>query len=282
MTAVAIRPLEFDDLDQALRLSTTAGWNQQLDDWRLFLRIARAGAFAAVADGRIVGTAIGVDYGGFAWIAMMLVDPAYRGCGLGGRLLEAALDSVPANLPVRLDATPLGRPLYRRYGFEVETTLSRFVVERMAVRPIGSGPVQSMTRADLPLAIERDRQVFGGTRAAVLEWAFRSAPNYAHVALTSSGAIQYCFGRHGRLFDQIGPVVADDAVVAQALVGAAGAAANGRSIAVDAFDLQTAFGAGLREYGFVVERPFFRMCLSRGLVRASAPGEYAIFGPEFG
>jgi len=283
--------LECDDLDQALGLSTSVGWNQDLDDWRLFLRIAPAGAFAAVAGGRVVGTAIGVDYGGFAWIAMMLVDPAYRGCGLGARLLEAALESVPANLPVRLDATPLGQQLYRRYGFDVETTLSRFVVDRLLAPPADARAVRPLTIADLPFAIERDREIFGGTRAPVLQWAFHSAPRYAHVARGPDGSIQYCFGRRGRLFDQIGPVVAGDAAVAQALVQAASVAANGRPVAVDAFDSRTAFTAGLSEHGFVVERSFFRMFLARGrsAERPQRPegvtagvSEYAIFGPEFG
>jgi GNAT superfamily N-acetyltransferase len=295
MTAVEIRPLELDDLDQALGLSTTAGWNQQLDDWRLFLRIAPAGALAAVADARVVGTAIGVDYGGFAWIAMMLVDPAYRGRGVGGRLLEAAIASVPANIPVRLDATPRGRHLYDRYGFEVETTLRRFVVDRAFARHADTDAVRPMTNADLPLAIDCDREIFGGTRASVLDWAFHSAPGYAHVARTGDGAIQYCFGRRGRLFDQIGPVVAGDTAVAHALLHAACAAASGRPIAVDAFDLsaaasaeadhRTSFAAGLREQGFVVQRQFFRMRLTRGGsggAKAPLVSEYAIFGPEFG
>src|SRR5688572_24633414 len=94
ITDLLIRPLAFEELDEALGLSTTVGWNQQLDDWRLLLRLAPEGAFAALIEGRIVGTAIGIDYGGFAWIAMMLVDPAYRRCGLGARLLEAAMDAV--------------------------------------------------------------------------------------------------------------------------------------------------------------------------------------------
>ena len=79
MTDPIIRPLTFEDLDDALRLSAAARWNQRLDDWRMLLQLAPAGAFAAVSDARgvsIVGTAIGIDYGAFAWIAMMLVDPA--------------------------------------------------------------------------------------------------------------------------------------------------------------------------------------------------------------
>ena len=56
MSDPIVRPLALDDLDDALRLSTVAGWNQRTDDWRMLLRLAPAGAFAAVLDARVVGT----------------------------------------------------------------------------------------------------------------------------------------------------------------------------------------------------------------------------------
>jgi len=80
-TASVIRLLTGDDLDGAFGLSAAAGWNQRLADWRMLLRLAPAGSFAAVDDGRIVGTAIGIDYGAFGWIAMMLVDERGRLAG---------------------------------------------------------------------------------------------------------------------------------------------------------------------------------------------------------
>ena len=298
MSDPIIRPLTFEDLDDALRLSTVVGWNQRLDDWRMLLRLAPAGAFAArlgardvsdVSDVSIVGTAIGIDYGGFAWIAMMLVDPAYRGRGLGHRLLEAAMDAVPSHVPIRLDATPLGRPLYRRYGFEDEADLSRHVIDRasLARRRRVLSIVRPLTDADLALVVEQDRETFGGTRGAVLEWAFHGAAQYAYVGRNDNGGIGYCLGRHGRLFDQIGPVIASDEDIAQALVEAAVAAAGERPVAIDAFDSQSAFAAALRRDGFVVQRPLVRMCRPAGSgARRTASGqgntrEFAILGPEF-
>ena len=300
MTDPIIRSLTFEDLDDAFRLSTVAGWNQRIDDWRMLLRLAPAGAFAALSDARaasIIGTAIGIDYGGFAWIAMMLVDPAYRGRGVGRRLLEAAMDAVPSHLPIRLDATPLGRPLYRRYGFEDEAALSRHVIDqarfaepRVArTRPARSA-VRPLTGTDMAIVIEQDRATFGGTRGAVLEWAFRSAPQYAYTVRSDSterGPIHYCLGRRGRLFDQIGPVVADDDEIAHALVSAALGAAGDRRVAVDVFDSRRAFAAAVQADGFVVERPLVRMCRPTDST-AGAPAvghrhicEFAILGPEF-
>src|SRR4030095_4723872 len=95
---------------------------------------APRGRLAAWRRDQMVGTAIGLDYGGFGWIAMMLVHPAHRSRGLGRRLLEAAVDAVPSDRLMRLDATPLGRPLYQSYGFVDEAHLTRFVRPAIADR----------------------------------------------------------------------------------------------------------------------------------------------------
>ena len=306
MSDPIIRPLALEDLDDALRLSTAVDWNQRLDDWRMLLRLAPTGAFAAfvdvsdvsdVSDISIVGTAIGIDYSGFAWIAMMIVAPAYRGRGVGRRLLEAAMDAVPSNLPIRLDATPLGRPLYQRYGFEDEAALSRHVIDpaKLAEPPVARTrpapfAVQPLTDADLAIVVEQDRETFGGTRGAVLDWAFHGAAQYAYAVRSDNpdrGPIHYCLGRQGRLFDQIGPVVAGEDDIAHTLVSTALAAAGDRPVAVDAFDSRSAFAAALRADGFVVQRPLVRMRRPTGSgACATAVGqgnicEFAILGPEF-
>jgi GNAT superfamily N-acetyltransferase len=298
-TGPDIRLLTTADLDGALGLSTATGWNQRLADWRLLLQLAPAGSFAAVADNRIVGTAIGIDYGTFGWVAMMLVDPAWRGQGLGARLLEEAMGAVPPEIPIRLDATPLGRPLYRRYGFEGEAELTRHVAEPLDLargrpsRPsvdlrsdFAPRDVRGLTPADLPAVVARDDRIFGAHRRILLEWALDGAGQYAHVIDTEAGA-QYCFGRPGRLFDQIGPVAAADDDTARALVSAALRAADGRALVIDTFDRHRGFSNWLQSLGFNASRPLFRMRRSARTSAASeAPRERlherAIMGPEFG
>jgi GNAT superfamily N-acetyltransferase len=282
-----IRLLTTRDLDGAFGLSAGAGWNQRLADWHMLLQVAPAGSFAAVADDRIVGTAIGIDYGTFGWIAMMLVDPAWRGRGIGARLLEEAIGAVPPAMPIRLDATPLGRPLYQRYGFEDESELTRHVADpsRPADSASAGRRVRPLTDADLPAVIARDDRVFGAHRRILLEWALHGAGQYAHV-IDGAGGADYCFGRPGRLFDQIGPVVAGDDDGAQALVSASLRAAEGRAVVVDSYDRHGGFSDWLRSIGFNASRPLFRMR------RAARDGgheethdsadERAILGPEFG
>lgn len=293
MNDYVIRLLTSADLDDAMRLSSTAGWNQRLEDWRMLLELAPAATFAAFSQERVVGTAIGIDYGRFSWIAMMLVDPAWRGRGIGRRLLETSMDAVPADRPIRLDATPMGRPLYRSCGFEDEALLTRHVAEP-AHRAMPPGHIDAptvarpMTARDLDAVAEQDRVVFGGDRRPVLEWSCDSASEYCHILETDTGVPQYCLGRRGRLFDQIGPVVAADDASASALVRAALAPAGHRAIVIDAYDERTAFVSWLRACGFVAERPLFRMRrpppgfrTPSGETLSSGLAECAIFGPEF-
>ncbi|MGH9311439.1 MAG: GNAT family N-acetyltransferase [Vicinamibacterales bacterium] len=290
---VALRLLTPGDVEEALVLSTTAGWNQRPEDWRMLLGIAPAGAFAAVVDRRIVGTAIGIDYDRFGWIAMMLVEPAYRGRGLGARLLEAAIQALPPSNPIRLDATPLGRPLYQRYGFADESLLTRHVREPGAAASMAAEgrtrDVRPVTKAAMTEIVSTDRDVFGGDRTAVLEWMAEEGPQYGWFAPASQdNPPSYCFGRRGRLFDQIGPVVAGDDDAATMLVSAAAAAAGDRPTVIDAFDARPSFCAWLRRAGFGPQRPLFRMRrppsqAPRAETTPAQPAvhELAILGPEF-
>jgi ribosomal protein S18 acetylase RimI-like enzyme len=226
---------------------------------------------------------------------MMLVEPGYRGRGLGARLLEAAMSTVPADQLIRLDATPAGRPLYIRHGFEDESRLTRSVAP--ASRPaVSGGPgalsIRPLTSGDLPRIASHDAAVFGGNRSAVLAWTVESAPQYALIAEGDSGPPQYSFGRLGRLFDQLGPVVATDVQSATALVSAGLASATGRPVVVDAYDAGSVFVDWLRSCGFAGERPLFRMqrppdqmsagqLSVRAHARSSRPSEFAILGPDF-
>jgi GNAT superfamily N-acetyltransferase len=305
ISEVQIHTLTADHLDGALALSTLMGWNQRLEDWCRLIELAPSGSFVALDGGRVIATAIGIDYGHCGWIAMMLVAPEHRGRGLGARLLESAIAAIPPDLPIRLDATPLGRPLYERHGFALETSLTRYVRTHPRGRPIrdqgaiwrqehrrpvtGAAPaiateVSPLLPADISEVARIDEGIFGGVRARLLERIHGAGPEYAWRA--AGAPVQYCLGRTGRLFDQIGPVVAVAAPAAIGLASAALPAAKGRPVVVDAYDQHEDFTAWLRASGFAAQRPLYRM-QRPGRAPAAPPNaraliEFAILGPEFG
>ena len=165
------------------------GWNQRLEDWRTLVELAPAGCFAALDGDRVVATAIGIDYRHCGWIAMMLVAPEYRGRGLGARLLEAAMAALPPELPIRLDATPLGRPLYERHDFVLETSLTRHVRPAVTTTAAVATEVTRLQPADLPEVARIDAAIFGGVRSRLLERIHSAGPEYAWRA--GGAPIQY-------------------------------------------------------------------------------------------
>jgi ribosomal protein S18 acetylase RimI-like enzyme len=125
---IRIRSLTAADLPLALALSRQAGWNQTPGDWQRALDLQPDGCFAAEQDGALAGTATVCIFGPVAWVAMVLVDVRFRRRGIGRALMEHALgfldgQGVPS---VRLDATPLGQPLYEQLGFVSQFSLVRF------------------------------------------------------------------------------------------------------------------------------------------------------------
>jgi len=289
-----------------MRLSTEAGWNQREEDWHAALDMTPGASFGATAEGVLVGTCIGISYGTFSWIAMMLVDSAFQRQGLGARLLLGTIKALPADQPVGLDATAVGRLVYEQHGFRDTCKLTRWVVEGTRFEELegdagqwdNAATIRAIHSRDLPAIASVDRQVFGGDRRRVLERALTVGPECCAMAMVDGELAGYVFGRHGRVFRHLGTVVARSKRVAQAVVRHVGNSAP-RPLGIDAFDAQTGWTEWLRASGFVPQRPLARMMrvpAGAGLqdyrVSESAnarPGNappdewraFSIFGPEF-
>lgn len=290
MSAPSTRPLDVTlrtmrpaDIAGGLRLCRSAGWNQLARDWELFLAMAPDGACVAEAGGQVVGTATTMPYGAvFGWIAMVLVDEAFRGRGIGTRLLDEALVRL-ADVPLaRLDATPAGYPIYLKRGFVEEYRLQRMQVTAPAGLPPPPESIQPMTPADLPEVAAMDEAAFGVNRAAVLAWMLEGAPEYAWVARKSGRAVGFVTGRHGHAFAHLGAIVASDAAVARQLAEACLRPHAGRPFVLDATPHSPAWRQALEVLGFEALRPLIRM--TRGT--APIPGDpstlFAALGPDLG
>ncbi len=272
------------DIGSGLRLCRAARWNQLEEDWRFFLESPGSGGFVAEQDGAVVGTSAFLRYGAdFSWISMMLVDPAMRRGGVGSLLLESALEALADEASVRLDATPAGEPLYRKYGFAGEYELLRTKAVIDPDRFEGqSGLVRTVEPGDLPAIFAMDAEVFGARRDSLLESVYQHAPKLAWVAHEGAQLVGYCFGRLGYLYTQLGPVVAHDLDTARELVSHALAAQAGVTVAIDAPQASREWIEWLQSAGFDVERTFLRMYRGQKVSASAANLQFAITGPEFG
>src|ERR1700687_3445839 len=116
---IRIRRMTPADVPLGMRLKQQAGWNQTEADWRRFLDLEPDGCFVAELDDDPVATTTTCVFGVIGWIAMVLVDVPVRGRGIGSALMRHALEYLDDRnvLTVRLDATPLGQPVYEKLGF---------------------------------------------------------------------------------------------------------------------------------------------------------------------
>jgi GNAT superfamily N-acetyltransferase len=298
---VEYRDLTSNDIPAGLRLCRLAGWNQLEADWELFLRLSPRGCRAAVQDGKVVGTVTTVNYENrFAWVGMVLVDTEARGQGVGTQLLQEAMSILRGIPAIRLDATPQGRPVYQRLGFEDDYELCRMQLAEITVadRPpdLSHGQLPSdlsqaegqlfvrpMKADDLLAVGEADRRIFGADRREILQWALHRSPEYAWVALSSRELEGYCFGRHGFNFDQIGPVHCQKELVSQRLVTACLSSAKpGTRVIVDPLLHSPSWLEWLRLAGFIHQRPFTRMVLGENRHPGVSEEMWTMFGPEFG
>ena len=285
---LAIRAMAAEDITAGLRLCRASNWNQLEDDWRVFLDSAGSGGFLACKEGRVVGTVAFLRYDGFAWIAMMLVDPQERGAGIGARLMEEALSAWKDIDCIGLDATPMGEPLYRRFGFvndyalvRIKATVEAATIEAARLEAPSPG-VRRMLHEDLAGVLRRDREVFGAGRGELLESLLARAPECAWIVKDGAAVRGYTIGRPGWLYHQVGPVVAEDSGTAQALVARCLSELDGKRVALDVPRLDSEWLAWLRYIGFIEERPFVRMFRHSHRHPGQLARQYAIAGPEFG
>ncbi|OPY96147.1 acetyltransferase [Bradyrhizobium sacchari] len=265
-----ILKLGADDAIPGLALSTEAHWNQTEEDWRIFLR---EGVVFGIRDGvRLVATAALLPYSGNnAWISMVLVSGTHRRRGLATRLVEACLETARKNdLTSWLDATPDGAAVYGPLGFMPTLQLRRLKL----VKPSrAEAPPSSSASIDALRA--RDRRATGFDRTALLS-AFAQRSGSRIVA--ANGAIALV--RDGRTARHIGPLLADHAAAALALVQMILRSETG-PLLIDAVASQGPFLEGLTASGWTIERPFQRMRFGP----ARTAGEelpFAVAGPEFG
>lgn len=277
-----LRPMTHADIPAGLGLCRASGWNQVSRDWEHFLAVNPAGARVLEHRDLVVGTVTSLRYGRFGWLAMVLVDPAARGRGLGTRLLLTGLDLL-RDLPcTRLDATPAGQGLYRAHGFEEEGRLSRMARAFAADGPCRVSPiVRPITSEDLSRVAKWDCDAFGANRRPMLDWLYAGAPEYAWIAESSGRLAGYVLGRHGFAYHHLGPVIAQDVSIATQLVSTCLANHVGRSFIIDATRLAPEWIHGLETMGFRELRPFMRMRL--GGDRFGLPQyQFASAGPELG
>jgi GNAT superfamily N-acetyltransferase len=120
-------------------------------------------------EGRVVATSVATRYTDTGWIGHVFVKPELRGHGLGTRMTAVALEVLKRTRcdTILLAATDLGRPIYERMGFEVD---SHYHEMRGSSLPKTTelAPFRPLLPNDRAALDTLDRQVSGDDRGSIL------------------------------------------------------------------------------------------------------------------
>lgn len=249
--AVDLVPMTSNDIARGMELVNLVGWNQIAADWDMMLRQGN-GLGIRLVDGELVATSLILRYPPNAgWISMVIVDPRFRGIGLARRLLDAAVEILEREgFVAALDATPLGRGLYSRLGFEKYASITRW--RGQGKGGVGPQPVPA-TGVESIAAAKVAREAFGHDNRGVLAELAQHGWTWS-----TPGESGYAWARPGRTATHLGPVVAHSEAATLVLCETALDALGG-PVVLDVPNDQRELSDLLVSRGFEPERSFHRM-----------------------
>ena len=214
---------------------------------------------------------------------MVLVDPEYRNRGIGTQLLARAVQYLDeSGIPtLKLDATPLGKPLYEKMGFVREYEVERWILKRTARRELATCD-SNLPADELPEIFKLDCDLFGADRSPLLGSLHDRAPEFTLAAAKGTQLEGYAFGRRGLFADHLGPWTTGDGETARGLLAEFLRRSSRETVLVDAMKSNRLAGEILHYSGFTVARPLTRMYRGPNAFPGKPHLLGAIIGPEFG
>jgi ribosomal protein S18 acetylase RimI-like enzyme len=224
---LSIRDATTVDLPAIAALREAVGWG--VHEWALRAVIGQPHARCVLAvdgGGSLAGVGSGIAYGPLGFVGNMIVAEAHRRRGVGSAILEAVtayLESAGCRR-LELNATSEGRPLYERHGFEtIGISATARIPRHVGLADDGDVAVRDATADDLAALLAYDRPRFGGDRRPLLALLLADSHGRTLIAELDSAIAGYAGLRTDP--PRIGPFLADEPSIAEALLGRAFASA---------------------------------------------------------
>lgn len=229
---VEMKALERRHLPGALKLSQEMSWPYRLEDWETAATLGQG--LVLERSGTVIGTALWWNYGeAFASAGMIIVTAAEQGCGHGARLFDGLL-SATAGRNVLLNSTEEGYSLYQRRGFSTWGQVLQHQGQIAGAMPeVECGNIRQATPDDLPALQQLDAQAAGMPRLAMIGELARVG--CVMVSERGGQILGYSIARKFGRGHVVGPVVADTAEAARALILVQLAKLQGQFVRIDVY-----------------------------------------------
>ncbi|GHE53098.1 GNAT family N-acetyltransferase [Streptomyces capitiformicae] len=234
-----------DDWTVVARWAGDEGWNPGLSDPSCFFAQDPEGFFIGRLDGEPVTAVSVVTYGAdYAFLGFYLVRPDLRGRGYGLTTWKSALGHAVGRT-VGLDGVTAQQDNYRQSGFEFAHRTFRY----SGTAPEADVPADVRPIEDARAVEAYDSACCPADRPRFLERWLSTDGHRALARVVDGRLTGYGVIRPGRDALRIGPLFADTAADARALLAGLAAEAAGREFAIDVPEPNAAAVALAEEYG---------------------------------
>ena len=284
-TDFIVRPMQPGDIVYAMKLSNAEGWNQTENDWKLLIESPQNVCLVAEYNKKIIGTTTAMNYANqIAWIGMVLVAKESRGQGVSKLLLTNILKKLESFESIKLDATPAGQQVYKKFDFKDEYLITRVVTGSMTNLSFEDDTTlaESIRLKDIEEIVALDEHVFGTNRRQLIESLINRYPHKAWLLKRNNSIAGFALGRDGNKYHQVGPVCGSTINDVKMLIGRGLKELIYQPVVIDVLSEKEDLISWLHSIGFTMQRHFVRMYKKENLFPGIVNKQYLICGPEFG
>jgi ribosomal protein S18 acetylase RimI-like enzyme len=182
----------------------------------------RRGCFIVEIDGKRAGQIFSICFGTFGWIALLIVEPKFRGKGVARILLKKATDYLTncGATTLGLEARYTVAELYRKFGFVDSYEIKRLIGSDIDFSKENPLMVESLESQMVDAVARFDSKYFWGSRAKVIANLQNNFPSQCFFVRKKSEIAGYIMCSETDDGYRIGPWVCEpaDSEVAQTLL----------------------------------------------------------------
>lgn len=259
------RRMTLDDLKMVLDWAAAEGWNPGLDDAEAFYAADPDGFLLNEIDGQPVAAVSVVNHSeSFAFLGLYIAAPDWRGQGHGIAVWDAGIAHAGARR-IGLDGVPDQQANYAKSGFESSGKTTRY----HGTLPKAEKPLARLaTTADLDHLCAADKRASGADRPRFARAWFTNTATRKTVLLPGGDYATFRACREGV---KIGPLVAQDAQAALALLSSLPEGLPTGSLYIDLPDTSSGLAELLIDRGFAPSFETARMYRPALTTRAQTP-----------
>lgn len=226
-----IRKMKRDEAEFAIQMAAGEGWNPGIHDGEIFYETDPDGFFIAEIDGKPIGCASAVAYGdSFGFFGLYVVNPEFREKGIGTKLTEKSLEHL-GNRNIGLDGVLENEKKYQEL-MKFRSYYSNLRFEGKGGGEVPDGLVK-ISDIQFESLLEYDREMFPAPRSTFLEKWTKQPDSYAFAAVEAGKLKGYGVIRKCQSGYKIGPLFADDPIIAEKIFLALKASVPDEAIYLD-------------------------------------------------